>query len=99
MIRRSLILCAAVALIAAGSAFAPSPAHAYYRVIKWPVSNFCQIWDYAIPTRPWPHSYRVVYPAAAQPRRRAGGEGPLFPPLGMRLLRPPRTAAARLTKT
>ena len=60
MIRRSLILCAAVALIAAGSAFAPSPAHAYYRVIKWPVSNFCQIWDYAIPTRPWPHSYRVM---------------------------------------
>ena len=60
MIRRSLMLCAAVGLIAAGSTFTASPAHAYYRVIKWPVSNYCQIWDYGIPTRPFPYNYRVM---------------------------------------
>lgn len=60
MIRRSLILCAAVGLIAAGSSFTVSPAHAYYWVIKWPGTNVCQIRDHGIPTRPFPYDHSVM---------------------------------------
>jgi len=57
--RRSLILCAGVGFVAAGF-FATSPAQASYQVIKWRGTNICQIWDYGLPTRPFPSNYRVM---------------------------------------
>jgi hypothetical protein len=57
--RRNLILCAAVGFVAAGF-FATRPAQASYRVIKWSGTNICQIWDYGLPTRPFPSDYRVM---------------------------------------
>ncbi len=56
--RGNLILCAA-GLVAAGF-LATSPAQASYKVIKWDGNNFCQIWDYGLPTRPFPADYRVM---------------------------------------
>jgi hypothetical protein len=53
MKRWSLAFCAAAAL------FAASPAQASYRVIKWS-TGICQIWDYNLPTRPWPGDYRIM---------------------------------------
>jgi hypothetical protein len=59
---RSLMLCAAGGLIAAGF-LAASPTHAApYRVIKWPITRICQIWDYGLPDRPFPPGYRVITP-------------------------------------
>ncbi len=56
---RSLTLCAAAGLVVAGL-FVASPAQASYRIIKWPITNICQIWDYNLPTRPFPPNYMVV---------------------------------------
>jgi len=56
---RSLMLCAAAGLVAA-TLFAASPARAEYRVIKWPITNICQIWDFGLPLRPFPPNYMVV---------------------------------------
>jgi hypothetical protein len=55
---RTAMLCAA-ALIAA-SFVAASPAQASYRVIKWPITNICQIWNFGLPDRPIPPNYMVV---------------------------------------
>jgi hypothetical protein len=57
--RRTFILYAAAGLVASGAA-AASPAEASYRVIKWDGTNFCQIWDYGLPTRPFPADYRIM---------------------------------------
>lgn len=54
MKRLSLILSAAAICLVA-----TSQAQASWSVIRWK-SGFCQIWDHAIPTRPWPNDYRVV---------------------------------------
>lgn len=54
MIRWSLILCATAAVFAAAS-----PAQAYYGVIRWS-SGVCQIWDYNLPTRPFPFDYHQM---------------------------------------
>ncbi|MDC7789344.1 hypothetical protein PQJ75_20075 [Rhodoplanes sp. TEM] len=35
------------------------PAHAAYRVIRWS-TGICQVWDYSLPTRPFPYDYRVL---------------------------------------
>jgi hypothetical protein len=56
---RSLMLCAAAGLVAA-TLFAANPAQASYRVIKWPITNICQIWNFSLPTRPIPPNYIVV---------------------------------------
>jgi hypothetical protein len=56
--RRRLMLCAAAAFVAAG--MLASPAQASYRVIKWQGTNVCQIWDYGMPTRPFPPTYRIM---------------------------------------
>jgi hypothetical protein len=45
--RPSLILYTAVGFVAAVS-FAASPAHASFRVIKWNVTNICQIYDFGV---------------------------------------------------
>jgi hypothetical protein len=58
MRRRSLI-CAAVGFVAVGS-FAASPAQASYRVIKWHVTNMCQIYDFGFGGPPIPSNYRVL---------------------------------------
>ncbi len=56
------LLCAAAGLIAAGF-LASTPAQAApYQIIKWPVTNFCQIWDFGLPTRPVPSNYMIVSP-------------------------------------
>jgi hypothetical protein len=57
--RGSLILCAAAGLVAAGFV-ATTPAEASYKVIKWEGNNLCQIWDYSLPTRPFPADYHVM---------------------------------------
>ncbi len=56
---RTLLVCAAAGLVAA-SLFATSPAQASYRVIKWPVTNICQIWNFGLTIRPFPPNYMVV---------------------------------------
>jgi len=58
---RSLSLCAAGVLIVAGLSVA-SPAQAAFRVIKWPVTSFCQIWNFSLPDRPIPPNYRIISP-------------------------------------
>jgi hypothetical protein len=57
--RRSLILCAAVGFVAVGF-FAASPAQASFRVIKWDITNICQIYDFGFGNGPIPHNYRVL---------------------------------------
>ena len=57
--RRNLILCAVAGLVAAGF-LATSPAQAAYKVIKWEGNNLCQVWDYSLPTRPFPADYHVM---------------------------------------
>ena len=58
---RSLMLCAAGGLMAA-SFLAASPAQAAYRIVKWPITNFCQIWDFSLPDRPFPPNYVMMSP-------------------------------------
>jgi len=54
MNRWSLVFCAlAFGLVVA------SPAQASFKVIKW-TSGYCQVWDSAIPTHPWPGDWRAV---------------------------------------
>ena len=50
---RKMVLFAAAGL-AAATVLATSPADASYRVIRWNVTGVCQIWDYGMPTRPFP---------------------------------------------
>lgn len=54
MRRWGLILSTAVICLAASS-----QAQASWTVIRWK-SGFCQIWDNAIPTKPWTKDYKVV---------------------------------------
>jgi hypothetical protein len=43
------------------TSFVPAPADAApYRVIRWNVTHLCQIWDFGLPTRPWPGDYTIV---------------------------------------
>jgi hypothetical protein len=55
---RTAMLCAA-GLVAASLA-AASPAQASYRIIKWPITNICQIWNFGLPDRPIPPNYMVI---------------------------------------
>ena len=57
--RRTLILCAAAGLVAA-TTFATSPAEASFRVIKWNITNICQIYDFGVGGPPVPSNYRVL---------------------------------------
>src|SRR5262249_61636883 len=59
MRHRSLILSAAVGLIAVGF-FATGPAQAAYRVIQWRASHICQIYNFGWGGRPIPPDYRVL---------------------------------------
>ena len=54
MKRWSLILSAAAICVVASS-----QAQASWSVIRWK-SGFCQVWDNAVPTKPWPKDYKVV---------------------------------------
>jgi hypothetical protein len=58
--RRNMILCAAAGVVAAAGLFATTPAQASFKVIKWEGNNFCQVWDYGFPTRPFPADYHVI---------------------------------------
>jgi hypothetical protein len=58
---RSLILAAAAGIVAIG-ALTASPAQAAYRVIKWDITNICQIWDFGLSGQPIPPTYRVMTP-------------------------------------
>jgi hypothetical protein len=57
--RRLTIACAALGL-AATALVATSPAQASYKVIRWDGTGFCQIWDNAVPTKPFPSDYKTV---------------------------------------
>ncbi len=57
--RRSFILWAAVGVVAVGF-LAVSPAQASFRVIKWNITNICQIYDFGFGYGPIPHNYRVL---------------------------------------
>jgi len=57
--RRLSIACAAVGL-AATALVATSPAEASFKVIRWDVTGVCQIWDNAIPNKPFPSDYKTV---------------------------------------
>jgi hypothetical protein len=54
MKRLGLILSAAMICVVASS-----QAQASWSVIRWK-SGFCQVWDNAIPTKPWPNDYKLV---------------------------------------
>ena len=57
--RRFSILCAALGL-AATALVATSPAQASYKVIRWDNTGFCEIWDNAFSTTPFPSDYKTV---------------------------------------
>lgn len=57
--RSSLGLCAAAGF-AAAVFFFTSPAQASYRVIKWNVTNICQIYNFGWGGPPIPSDYRVM---------------------------------------
>jgi len=57
--RRSLILCAAGAVVAAG-VLAASPANAAFRVIQWNITKVCQIYAFGVDGPPIPSNYRVL---------------------------------------
>jgi len=57
--RRLSMLCAAAGLAVTALA-ATSPAEASYKVIRWDGTGFCQIWDNAVPTKPFPSDYKTV---------------------------------------
>jgi hypothetical protein len=56
---RLTALCAAAAITLSAIA-AVSPAQAAFHVIKWGGSEFCQVWDDGVPTKPWPDDYKAV---------------------------------------
>ena len=56
---RKLSLAAAAGLLAASFAAAPADASPY-RVIRWDVTGFCQVWDFGFGPKPWPANYKVV---------------------------------------
>jgi len=56
---RNLLLAAAAAALAMSVFAAPAEA-APYRVIRWNVTHGCQVWDFGLPTRPWPGDYTIV---------------------------------------
>jgi hypothetical protein len=51
---------AAAAAVTAVSLFAAPADAAPYRVIRWDATHVCQIWDFGLPTRPWPGDYTIV---------------------------------------
>jgi hypothetical protein len=57
--RRLSIACAAAGLALSALA-ATSPAEAGFHLIRWQGTGFCQIWDEAVPTKPFPSDYRPV---------------------------------------
>jgi hypothetical protein len=59
MRRGSLMLCAAVGVVAVGL-FTTSSAQASYRVIQWRGTHVCQIYDFGWGGRPIPSNYRVL---------------------------------------
>jgi hypothetical protein len=54
---RKLSILAALAVTAF---VASSPAQAGYSLIRWESTGFCQVWDHAIPTQPFPSGYTTV---------------------------------------
>jgi hypothetical protein len=56
---RKLLLAAAAAVMATAVFAAPANAQAF-RVIRWDATHVCQIWDFSLPTRPWPGDYTIV---------------------------------------
>jgi hypothetical protein len=54
MKRWSVVLSAAAICV-----MASSQAQASYQVIRW-TSGFCQVWNHAIPGKPWPNDYKAV---------------------------------------
>ena len=56
---RKLMLAAAAGLLAASFAAAPADASPY-RVIRWDVTGFCQVWDFGFGPTPWPGNFQIV---------------------------------------
>ena len=54
---RKLSILAALAVTAF---VASSPAQAGYSLIRWEGTGYCQIWDHAIPTQPFPSNFTTV---------------------------------------
>lgn len=58
--RRVFALCAASSLALAAVALSGPAQAAPFHVILWSGSNFCQIWDNGVPTKPMPANYKAV---------------------------------------
>ncbi|MBI5322233.1 hypothetical protein [Bradyrhizobium sp.] len=58
--RRVFALCAASSLALSAVAMTGPAQAAPFHIIKWSGSNFCQIWDNGVPTKPVPSNYKAV---------------------------------------
>jgi hypothetical protein len=58
--RRISVLCAAAGLgLTALAATSPAQA-AGFHLIRWDGNGFCQVWDEAVPTKPFPADYKTI---------------------------------------
>jgi hypothetical protein len=57
--RRVLALCAASSIALSALAVGTAQA-APYHLIKWSGTEFCQVWDNGVPTKPMPANYTAV---------------------------------------
>ncbi len=58
--RRVTALCAAITLTLSVLAVTGTAQAAPYHLIKWSGTEFCQVWDNGIPTKPMPANYKAV---------------------------------------
>ncbi|CAN5152463.1 hypothetical protein BH11PSE4_BH11PSE4_05420 [soil metagenome] len=55
----------AAASLAIAAVAITAPANAAFHLIRWQDTGFCQIWNEAVPTTPYPANYTVVAGAVA----------------------------------
>jgi hypothetical protein len=58
--RRVFALCAAAGVALSAAALTGTANAAPYHLIKWSGTNFCQVWDNGIPTKPMPANFTPV---------------------------------------
>ena len=58
--RRVFALCAASSIALSVLAVTSTAQAAPYHLIKWSGTEFCQVWDNGIPTKPMPANYKAV---------------------------------------
>ena len=57
---RVFALCAAAGVALSAFAATGTANAAPYHLIKWSGTEFCQVWDNGIPTKPMPANYKAV---------------------------------------